>query len=83
MPEPIVYTPLDVADKLQLGRTKVFELLRTGELQSVLIGRSRRILPEQLEAYMERLRSGFGPMAKDETSTAPRRGLRRTTTSTK
>lgn len=53
---PIVYTPLDVSDILKIGRTKVFALLKSGELQSVLIGRSRRILPEQLDEYIEKLR---------------------------
>ena len=63
---PIVYTPLDVAEKLQIGRTKVFALLKSGELPSVLIGRQRRVLPEQLDAFMEKLRAETDVSGEDE-----------------
>ena len=39
----------------KIGRTKLWELTRDGELQSVNIGR-RRLYPEsQIEAYIRRL----------------------------
>jgi excisionase family DNA binding protein len=53
---PLMYTPEQVADLLNVGRTTVYELLKTGELKSVKINRSRRILPEQLEEFVQGLR---------------------------
>jgi excisionase family DNA binding protein len=39
---------------LRLGRTKTYELLRTGEIPSYKIGRVRRIRREDVEAWLER-----------------------------
>jgi excisionase family DNA binding protein len=55
-PEPLALTPEDVARKLQIGRTRVYHYLSTGELDSILIGRHRRILPHQLDEFIEYLR---------------------------
>ncbi len=38
--------------RLSLGRTKVYHLLAEGHLQSVKIGRCRRILAESLDAFV-------------------------------
>lgn len=46
----------DVALRLRIGRTKVFELLKDGELESVPIGRLRRIPSECVTEYINRLR---------------------------
>jgi excisionase family DNA binding protein len=40
---------------LSICRTKVYELLRTGELESVQIGTSRRIPCDASSEYVERL----------------------------
>ena len=53
---PFLLTPEQAAAALAIGRTKVFELLRSGELESVRIGSSRRIPREALQEYMCRLR---------------------------
>jgi excisionase family DNA binding protein len=45
---------------LGLSKRTVFELLSRGEVQSVQIGRSRRIALTALERYVERLSNGFG-----------------------
>ena len=37
------YTVEQVAKMLQIGRDKVYYLLRTGQLQSIKIGNSRRV----------------------------------------
>ncbi len=42
----------EVADLLSIGRTSVFKLLRTGKLNSVLIGSSRRIPVSDYEEYV-------------------------------
>ncbi len=39
----LLYTPLEAAALLGLGRTKVYELLLSGELRSVRIGTARRV----------------------------------------
>lgn len=46
-----------VAAVLKIGRTSVYELLNSGALPSVTIGRSRRVLRSDLDAYIARLRS--------------------------
>jgi excisionase family DNA binding protein len=53
------------ADRLAVGRTTVYALLRTGELDSVKVGRLRRIPLDALRAYLARLTgqaSGPGPV---------------------
>jgi len=54
---PILLAPERAAERLDIGRTKVFELIATGELESVRIGRARRIPLAALEAYVDRLRT--------------------------
>ncbi|MCA9241420.1 MAG: helix-turn-helix domain-containing protein [Planctomycetales bacterium] len=39
-----------------LGRTRVFELLRTGQLQSVKIGRRRLIPDSAIQRYIDGLK---------------------------
>jgi len=48
----------EAAIRLGLGRTIVWGLVSSGELESVTIGRSRRVPVEALDAYVERLRAG-------------------------
>jgi excisionase family DNA binding protein len=43
------------AELLSLGRTTVYELVSTGELESVKIGRSRRVPYDALRRYVDRL----------------------------
>lgn len=50
-------TAREVAEILGIGRTKVFELMASGELESVAIGRCRRAPIEALEAFVDGLRS--------------------------
>lgn len=50
--------PEQVAERLGISRSKVYELLRPGGgLKSVSIGRSRRVATADLEAFIEYLRS--------------------------
>jgi excisionase family DNA binding protein len=55
---PVLLRPEDVAKALQIGRTKVFELIRTGELRSIKLGGSRRVSPAALADYVARLDGG-------------------------
>jgi excisionase family DNA binding protein len=43
--------------ELHVGRTKVFELIANGELESIVIGRRRLVPRASIEAYIERLRA--------------------------
>ncbi len=53
--DQLLYRPEDAGSVLGIGRSKVFELLASGQLASVQIGRARRIPRTALEAYVERL----------------------------
>ena len=51
----------EVAELLDVGRTRVYELLRSGELRSVKIGGSRRVPSTVVRAYIDGLlSSGHG-----------------------
>ncbi|MWA02310.1 excisionase family DNA-binding protein [Actinomadura sp. LD22] len=50
-----VYTVKQVAETLQVGRDKVFMLIRTGRLRSIKIGRLRRITARQLADFIASL----------------------------
>jgi excisionase family DNA binding protein len=54
-PRVQAYTVEEVADLLHIGRDKVYYLLRTGQLRSIKIGKSRRITEEQLAAFVASL----------------------------
>jgi excisionase family DNA binding protein len=41
-----------VMERLQLGRTSVYTLIRSGQLASVRIGRARRVPEAALEAFI-------------------------------
>ena len=51
-PHDQMYTPTQVPALLQLSRTKTYQLLATGEIGSVLIGRCRRIPVGDLEDFI-------------------------------
>lgn len=55
MEDKLLYKVADVAQVLSLSRTKVYELVRSGELPSVRIGGSRRVRGEDLTEYVESL----------------------------
>jgi excisionase family DNA binding protein len=51
----ILLTPEETADELRISRTRVYGLIKESELVSVMIGGSRRVLRESVEAYVKRL----------------------------
>lgn len=55
--QPILYRPEDAARVLGIGRSKLFELLATGQIPSVQIGRARRVSRRALEQYVIRSES--------------------------
>jgi excisionase family DNA binding protein len=54
----LLYKPEAAAAALGIGRSKLFELIARGELETVRIGRARRVPTQALELYVARLRSG-------------------------
>lgn len=62
VPEPrpssdhTLLTVEEAADRLRIGRTRMFALLKSGEIESIQIGRSRRIHAKEIDAYTDRLR---------------------------
>jgi excisionase family DNA binding protein len=47
-------TPAEAAERLSIGRTKVYELMNAGELQFIKIGRSCRIVRASINAMIAR-----------------------------
>ncbi|GGM82270.1 hypothetical protein GCM10012275_61120 [Longimycelium tulufanense] len=45
----------DAAARLDIGRTTMFALIKSGEIASVRIGRLRRVPMDALRAYLRRL----------------------------
>ena len=54
--ERLLLTAEETADLLGIGRTKVYELMRLGLIESVKIHGCRRIPTEAVRAYVDRLR---------------------------
>lgn len=55
-PGRLLYSVEEAADLLGIGRTFMFHLLGTGEIDSLKIGRRRKVPREAIDRYIERLR---------------------------
>jgi excisionase family DNA binding protein len=53
---PLVLTIEQAAERLGIGRSLMYALVMSGEVESVTIGRLRRIPTDALTAYVARLR---------------------------
>jgi len=51
---PLVASPKQAMNLLQVGRATLYSLLDRGELESFRVGRSRRITIKSVNAYVER-----------------------------
>jgi len=60
----LLVTIADAAEALALGRSAVYELLLTGQIQSVKIGRARRIPVDALQAFVARQLDGGAMMER-------------------
>jgi len=45
-------TPKEVAESLSIGLTKCYHLISIGQIPSIRVGRSLRVVPDQLEAWI-------------------------------
>ena len=59
-PARLLVTVDVAASLLSMGRSKTYELIASGDLESVAIGRSRRIPVDAIDDYVARLRDESG-----------------------
>jgi excisionase family DNA binding protein len=50
--QPLLFRPEEAAQRLGVGRTMVFDLMRSGRLRSVKIGGARRISARALADFV-------------------------------
>ena len=53
---PLLLTPKAAAKRLSLAESTLYQLLTNGQIESILIGRARRIPTDALISYVNRLR---------------------------
>lgn len=56
-PAPVLLTVEEAARCLRVGRTTCFALIRTGELESLMVGGLRRVPADAPAAYLARRRA--------------------------
>ncbi|PWU53380.1 transcriptional regulator [Micromonospora globispora] len=59
MLDKLCYTAREAATLLSVSRTKVYELLASGQLRSIRIGRSRRIAADELRRFISAQEGGI------------------------
>jgi excisionase family DNA binding protein len=64
-PVPLLLSVEEGAAQLRIGRSRMFDLIRRGEVLSVKVGGSRRIPYDSLRAYVDRL-TEQAPRVDDE-----------------
>lgn len=52
-PEGVLLTVDEAADRLRIGRSKMYQLLAAGQITSIHVGRLRRIEPQALLDYVQ------------------------------
>jgi excisionase family DNA binding protein len=69
-PDELLLTVEKAARRLRLGRTLIYRLISSGELESVTVGRLRRVPAECLAEYVATLRRARSSGAADGSSAA-------------
>jgi excisionase family DNA binding protein len=62
--KPILVRPEEAAKILGIARTRIFEMMASGKLRSLQLGRSRRILAEELRDFVRRQMAEQDPVAR-------------------
>jgi excisionase family DNA binding protein len=57
---PLVFTVEEAADRLGVGRTLMYALVSSGAVETVRIGRLRRVPADALVTFLDELRNGIG-----------------------
>jgi excisionase family DNA binding protein len=70
--ERLVLTMEDAAERLCIGRTLMYLLVKTGAIESVHIGRLRRVPAKALDAFVRQLQQ----RTADNADSADKRDLR-------
>ena len=65
MVDKLLLKPEEAAEVLGIGRSKFYELLTAGAIQSVRIGKCRRVPLAALEEYVSRLRRQGKPFTNE------------------
>jgi len=60
MKERLLLRPTEAAEQLGISRSTIYEEIRSGRIESVRIGASRRVPWDALVAYIDRIREGCG-----------------------
>ncbi len=55
--DKLLLTPTEAATALGIGRSKVYELMQTGQFQSVHIGACRRVPADAVHSLLDKLRT--------------------------
>lgn len=58
MPDPELLTLSQVADRMQVSRWTVYQLIWSGELPSVHLGRCHRVRMKDFDDFIDRLGEG-------------------------
>jgi len=59
----LLLTVEEAAERIGICRSNMFKLIRRGEVQSVRVGRLRRVTPDALEDFVRRLSAREDPVA--------------------
>ncbi len=62
--DKVLYTPTEAAFALGIGRSKLYELIGSGQLESVRIGACRRIPAQALGEFLAQLQNSAGYPAR-------------------
>lgn len=62
-PPRLLLTVEEAAERIGICRSNMFKLIRRGEVQSVKVGRLRRVTPDALEDFVRRLSAEEDPAA--------------------
>lgn len=54
---PKLYTSTEAREILRVGKTRMNDMLVSGELPSFKVGQRRRVAEDDLKAYLDRLKS--------------------------
>lgn len=55
--QTLVYKPSELIDVLKLSRSMIYQLLRSGQLASIRVGKCIRVTSSQLEAFLKQQES--------------------------
>jgi excisionase family DNA binding protein len=75
--DPLAVRPRDACQLLAVGNTRLYELIGSGQLESYLDGRARRITMASIKQYIARRIAAAGPATNSQRETKPQSRGRR------